>query len=222
MADILLYPSERGPDLSKGRVKYRLYLFIKRAFDLSAVLMIAPAALFAIGILALLVRLDGSSAFYRQPRIGKDGRTFMLWKLRTMVPHAERKLESYLAAHPQARLAWNQSQKLRDDPRVTAIGRYLRKYSLDELPQLLNVLLGDMSLVGPRPILPEQRQLYEGMAYYRLRPGLTGLWQIGRRNEATFAERAVIDTEYFHRMSLFTDIWILSKTPIVVLKGTGV
>lgn len=222
MADILLYPSERGSDLSKGRVKYRLYLFIKRAFDLSAVLMIAPAALFAIGILALLVRLDGSSAFYRQPRIGKDGRTFMLWKLRTMVPHAERKLESYLAAHPQARLAWNQSQKLRDDPRVTAIGRYLRKYSLDELPQLLNVLLGDMSLVGPRPILPEQRQLYEGMAYYRLRPGLTGLWQIGRRNEATFAERAVIDTEYFHRMSLFTDIWILSKTPIVVLKGTGV
>lgn len=222
MADILLYPSERGSNLSKGRVKYRLYLFIKRAFDLSAVLMIAPAALFAIGILALLVRLDGSSAFYRQPRIGKDGRTFMLWKLRTMVPHAERKLESYLAAHPQARLAWNQSQKLRDDPRVTAIGRYLRKYSLDELPQLLNVLLGDMSLVGPRPILPEQRQLYEGMAYYRLRPGLTGLWQIGRRNEATFAERAVIDTEYFHRMSLFTDIWILSKTPIVVLKGTGV
>lgn len=222
MADILLYPSERGPDLSKGRVKYRLYLLIKRAFDLSAVLLIAPAALFAIGILALLVRLDGSSAFYRQPRIGKDGRTFMLWKLRTMVPHAERKLESYLAAHPQARLAWNQSQKLRDDPRVTAIGRYLRKYSLDELPQLLNVLLGDMSLVGPRPILPEQRQLYEGMAYYRLRPGLTGLWQIGRRNEATFAERAVIDTEYFHRMSLFTDIWILSKTPIVVLKGTGV
>jgi exopolysaccharide production protein ExoY len=184
--------------------------------------MIAPAALLAIGVLALLVRLDGSSAFYRQPRIGKDGRTFMLWKLRTMVPHAERKLESYLAAHPQARLAWNQSQKLRDDPRVTAIGRYLRKYSLDELPQLLNVLLGDMSLVGPRPILPEQRQLYEGMAYYRLRPGLTGLWQIGRRNEATFAERAVIDTEYFHRMSLFTDIWILSKTPVVVLKGTGV
>jgi exopolysaccharide production protein ExoY len=222
LANILLYPSERGPDLSRGREKYRLYFFIKRAFDLAAVLMIAPAALLAIGVLALLVRLDGSSAFYRQPRIGKDGRTFMLWKLRTMVPHAERKLESYLAAHPQARLAWNQSQKLRDDPRVTAIGRYLRKYSLDELPQLLNVLLGDMSLVGPRPILPEQRQLYEGMAYYRLRPGLTGLWQIGRRNEATFAERAVIDTEYFHRMSLFTDIWILSKTPVVVLKGTGV
>lgn len=184
--------------------------------------MIAPAALLAIGILALLVRLDGSSAFYRQPRIGMGGRTFMLWKLRTMVPQAERKLESYLAAHPQARLAWNQSQKLRDDPRVTAIGRYLRKYSLDELPQLLNVLLGDMSLVGPRPILPEQRQLYDGTAYYRLRPGLTGLWQIGKRNEATFAERAIIDTEYFNRMSLFTDIRILSKTPIVVLKGTGV
>lgn len=222
MANILLYSSDREPDLSKNREKHRLYIFIKRAFDLSAVLMIAPAALLTIGILALLVRLDGSSAFYRQPRIGMGGRTFMLWKLRTMVPQAERKLESYLAAHPQARLAWNQSQKLRDDPRVTAIGRYLRKYSLDELPQLLNVLLGDMSLVGPRPILPEQRQLYDGTAYYRLRPGLTGLWQIGKRNEATFAERAIIDTEYFNRMSLFTDIRILSKTPIVVLKGTGV
>lgn len=222
MANILLYNSDREPRLYREREKHRLYLFIKRVFDLSVVLMIAPVALLAIGLLALLVRLDGSSAFYRQPRVGMGGRTFMLWKLRTMVPHAERKLESYLAAHPQAQFAWNQSQKLRNDPRVTAIGRYLRKYSLDELPQLLNVLLGDMSLVGPRPILPEQRQLYEGAAYYRLRPGLTGLWQVGKRNDATFAERAIIDTEYFHRMSLFTDIWILSKTPIVVLKGTGV
>jgi exopolysaccharide production protein ExoY len=176
--------------------------------------MIAPAALLAIGMLALLVRLDGGSAFYRQPRVGLGGRTFMLWKLRTMVPQAERKLETYLAAHPQARLAWNQSQKLRDDPRITALGRHLRKYSLDELPQLLNVLLGDMSLVGPRPIMPEQCQIYQGTAYYRLRPGLTGLWQIGKRNEATFAERAMIDTEYFHKMSLFMDIWILSKTPV--------
>lgn len=184
--------------------------------------MIAPAALLAIGMLALLVRLDGGSAFYRQPRVGLGGRTFMLWKLRTMVPQAERKLETYLAAHPQARLAWNQSQKLRDDPRITALGRHLRKYSLDELPQLLNVLLGDMSLVGPRPIMPEQCQIYQGTAYYRLRPGLTGLWQIGKRNEATFAERAMIDTEYFHKMSLFMDIWILSKTPVVVVRGTGV
>lgn len=222
MADILHYNSNGDHGLSRERRKHRVYHVMKRAFDFSAVLVIAPVALLAVGILALLVRLDGSSAFYRQPRIGLGGRTFMLWKLRTMVPQAERKLESYLAAHPQARLAWNQSQKLRDDPRITKIGRYLRKYSLDELPQLLNVLLGDMSLVGPRPILPEQRQLYDGTAYYRLRPGLTGLWQIGKRNEATFAERAVIDTEYFNRMSLFTDIWILSKTPIVVVKGTGV
>lgn len=222
MADILIYNSGGEPDLSRVRKKYRLYHFIKRAFDLSVVLMVAPAALLAIAIMALIVRLDGNGAFYRQPRIGLGGKTFMLWKLRTMVPQAESKLETYLAAHPEARLAWNQCQKLRDDPRITAIGRYLRKYSLDELPQLLNVLLGDMSLVGPRPILPEQRQLYDGATYYQLRPGLTGLWQIGKRNEATFAERAVIDTEYFHRMSLFMDIWILSKTPIVVMRGTGV
>jgi len=222
LADIIHYNSNGDRGLSKERQNHHVYYAMKRAFDFSAVLIIAPVALFAVGILALLVRLDGGSAFYRQPRIGLSGRTFMLWKLRTMVPQAERKLESYLAAHPQARLAWNQSQKLRDDPRITAIGRYLRKYSLDELPQLLNVLLGDMSLVGPRPILPEQRQLYDGTAYYRLRPGLTGLWQIGKRNEATFAERAAIDTDYFNRMSLFMDIWILSKTPIVVVKGTGV
>lgn len=184
--------------------------------------MFAPGILCLIAILAVLVRLDGGAAFYRQPRVGVGGRIFMLWKLRTMVPDADRKLEEQLALDPQARLEWNQTQKLKADSRVTAVGYYLRKYSLDELPQLINVFVGDMSLVGPRPFLPEQRQMYDGKAYYRMRPGLTGLWQVGKRNESTFAERAVIDTDYFRRMSFFTDMWILSRTPLVIVRGTGV
>lgn len=202
--------------------RLRLYPIAKRSFDLAVVLMFAPGILCLIAILAVLVRLDGGAAFYRQPRVGVGGRIFMLWKLRTMVPDADRKLEEQLALDPQARLEWNQTQKLKADSRVTAVGYYLRKYSLDELPQLINVFVGDMSLVGPRPFLPEQRQMYDGKAYYRMRPGLTGLWQVGKRNESTFAERAVIDTDYFRRMSFFTDMWILSRTPLVVVRGTGV
>jgi exopolysaccharide production protein ExoY len=208
--------------LIERRAYFAIYNIAKRAFDLAVVLMFAPSVIFVIGVMAFLVRMDGGPAFYRQPRIGKGGRTFVLWKLRTMVPDAERKLEEQLALDPQARLEWNQTQKLRGDSRITVVGHYLRKYSLDELPQLINVLVGDMSLVGPRPFLPEQRNIYHGAAYYRMRPGLTGLWQIGKRNQSTFAERAVIDTEYFRRMSFVTDMWILSKTPLVLIRGTGI
>jgi lipopolysaccharide/colanic/teichoic acid biosynthesis glycosyltransferase len=166
--------------------------------------------------------MDGGQAFFRQPRVGKGGRLFNLWKLRTMAPDAEMRLQEYLAADPLARLEWDAKQKLANDPRVTKLGRYLRKYSIDELPQLLNVFRGDMSLVGPRPMLPEQRQQYPGTAYFNLRPGLTGLWQISERNNCTFVERAMHDTRYSAMMSFGSDLWILSQTPLVVLKGTGV
>lgn len=198
------------------------YLVAKRCFDILVTLMIAPFALAIVAPLALAIRIrEGQSAFYSQPRLGKGGRIFNLWKLRTMVPNGERKLEEYLVADPLARTEWEQTQKLRSDPRVTALGRYLRKYSLDELPQLLNVLRGDMSLVGPRPMLPEQWPSYPGTAYLEMRPGLTGLWQIGDRNRSTFADRAVHDTRYSTMMSLSTDLWILFRTPAVVFKGTG-
>ena len=127
---------------------------------------------------------------------------FRLWKLRSMVVDADRKLEEYLCANPAARAEWDETQKLKDDPRITAAGRLIRKTSLDELPQLWNVLIGDMSLVGPRPMMPQQAELYPGRDYYRLRPGLTGLWQISDRNATSFAARAAYDAEYSRQMSL--------------------
>ncbi|MDI7860743.1 sugar transferase [Rhizobiaceae bacterium n13] len=194
---------------------------LKRVIDLLGIALLAPLALTIIAILALLIRRDGGSAFYCQPRLGKDGKIFNLWKLRTMVPDADRKLQDYLDTNPAARIEWDTTQKLKDDPRITSIGKYLRKYSLDELPQLLNVGLGQMSLVGPRPMMPNQRAYYPGTAYFDMRPGLTGLWQISERNESTFAERALYDNRYAAIMSLGTDLWVLSKTLTVVLRGTG-
>ena len=198
-----------------------IYLALKRSFDIAISLVLAPFALLVVGILALLVRLDGDAAFYRQPRVGKDGKVFTLWKLRTMVPDAEQRLQNYLKENSAARMEWEKVQKLRDDPRITRLGRYLRKYSLDELPQLLNVLLGQMSLVGPRPMCPEQRSEYPGVAYYEMRPGITGLWQVSERNGCSFAERALYDTRYAGMMSFATDLRILFLTPMVVFRGTG-
>ena len=192
------------------------------AFDFVAALALLPVAALLIGILAFLVRLDGGPAFYRQARVGKDGRNFTLWKLRTMVPEAEKRLQEYLRENMAARIEWDRTQKLRDDPRITAVGKYLRKYSLDELPQLLNVLLGHMSLVGPRPMCPDQRSEYPGVAYYDMRPGITGLWQVSERNSCSFAERAMYDTRYAGIMSFGTDLRILVMTAMVVLRGTGV
>lgn len=198
-----------------------LYFVAKRVFDVVVTLLAAPFALAIVGVCVVLIRCDGGKAFYRQPRIGKGGRVFNLWKLRTMAPDAEQRLQTYLAADPVAKAEWETMQKLRNDPRITRLGKCLRKYSIDEIPQLYNVLVGDMSLVGPRPMLPEQRQHYPGTAYFDLRPGLTGLWQISARNGCTFTERALHDTRYSGIMSFSTDLWILVRTPAVVLKGTG-
>lgn len=193
----------------------------KRAIDLAFVLIGGPVVLPLILILAALVSLDGGTAFYLQPRLGRKGRVFRLWKLRSMVPNAETRLASYLESNPEARTEWDLTQKLKCDPRLTAIGRYLRRYSLDELPQLWNVLAGDMSLVGPRPMLPEQRELYPGTAYFELRPGITGLWQISERNNCTFAGRASYDNRYAQSISAGTDLRILLQTVSVVFRGTG-
>jgi len=199
----------------------RNYAFLKRLIDLALVLIAGPFFLPLILILALLVCLDGGPAFYLQPRIGRNGRVFRLWKLRTMVPEAERALEAYLARNPAQKLEWDKHQKLRHDPRLTALGPFLRRYSLDELPQLWNVFTGDMSLVGPRPMMPQQRLLYQGMAYYELLPGLTGPWQISERNNCSFADRARYDEQYRETVSFDTDVRILFKTVGVVFGGTG-
>jgi exopolysaccharide production protein ExoY len=197
------------------------YISPKRVVDILVTLAIAPLALFVVGVVALIICLDGQKAFFCQPRVGKGGRIFNLWKLRTMVPDAEERLREYLEADPVARAEWDTVQKLRNDPRITTFGKYLRKYSVDELPQLLNVLIGDMSLVGPRPMLPEQQQHYPGTAYFDLRPGLTGLWQINARNGCSFVERAAHDTRYAATLSFATDLWILFRTPVAVMRGTG-
>jgi lipopolysaccharide/colanic/teichoic acid biosynthesis glycosyltransferase len=197
----------------------------KRLLDCLLVLLAAPIAVPTVLLLAALIRLDGGPAFYSQERIGRHGRSFRIWKLRSMRVGADRLLEAHLAADPAAREEWESTQKLKDDPRVTAVGRPIRKTSLDELPQLWNVLKGEMSLVGPRPMLPDQAPLYprqaRARAYDSLRPGLTGLWQVRNRNATTFANRVIYDSFYAQRVSFTTDLRLLLATVLVVLRGTG-
>jgi lipopolysaccharide/colanic/teichoic acid biosynthesis glycosyltransferase len=193
----------------------------KRLLDIVLVLLAAPIVVPTVAILALLTALDGHSPFYKQTRLGQGGRMFTLWKLRTMVVDADRRLADHLLSSEKARLEWNAYQKLASDPRITMVGLLLRKSSLDELPQLWNVLKGDMSLVGPRPMMPEQRVLYPGHAYFALRPGLTGLWQVSDRNASTFAQRAEFDTLYEREVSLLTDVKVLFATVGAVLRATG-
>lgn len=195
--------------------------FVKRALDIALVMLAAPVAFTIIGLTALAVMLDGHSPFYTQQRVGKGGKTFRIWKLRTMVVDADRFLADYLARNPGAKLEWDATQKLKRDPRITKVGRVLRKLSIDELPQLFNVLNGTMSLVGPRPMMVNQKHLYHGTAYYNMRPGITGLWQVSDRNECEFVGRVGYDEEYYRELSFSTDLDILMKTVTVVLRGTG-
>lgn len=194
---------------------------LKRLFDLVAVILASPVVLPVVILLAVLIRRDGGPAFFVQDRVGRGGKVFRIWKLRSMVVDAERRLADHLAICPAALSEWRETQKLKNDPRVTPIGRFLRRTSLDELPQLWNVLRGDMSLVGPRPMLPDQRALYPGTAYYRLRPGITGPWQVSDRNGSAFANRAFYDSDYADRLSLATDLMVLLRTVRAVLRGTG-
>ncbi len=207
------------PEARKARGLYRNGA--KRAVETLLVLLTAPVTLPLILLMALLVACDGNNPFFVQKRLGQNGRVFRIWKLRTMVTDAERRLEAHLERCPEARRQWDVTQKLKQDPRVTRVGRILRKTSMDELPQLLNVLNGTMSLVGPRPMMMEQRGLYYGRAYYRLRPGITGLWQISARNESEFTARVRYDEEYHRDLSAWLDLKILARTVVVVLRGTG-
>ena len=204
----------------RARASNQYYLLLKRIIVV-AVLVTLPIWLPLMGVLAFMVRLDGGKAFFSQPRVGRGGRVFTFWKLRSMIPDADRRLEEYLAQNSAARLEWNETQKLKNDPRVTPIGQLLRSTSADELPQLWNVLIGDMSLVGPRPMLPEQRLLFPGTAYFELRPGITGFWQISDRNACSFPARAFHDAQYANSISLWVDASILIKTIGVVIRGTG-
>ncbi len=194
---------------------------LKRALDITLVALSAVVVVPVILVMALLVSLDGHAPFYTQMRVGKNGKAFRIIKMRTMVHNADALLQHHLSTDPVLKAEWDATQKLKTDIRITWIGRFLRKTSLDELPQLINVLLGSMSLVGPRPMMLSQESLYPGRSYYDLRPGITGLWQISDRNNCHFCDRAKYDTVYKRSMSLKTDIKILLQTVVVVLRGTG-
>lgn len=196
-------------------------MFFKRLMDLTLVLMSTPFVLPVILFLALAVALTGNMPFYTQQRVGRNGKAFRMWKLRTMVKNADQHLESYLRRNPEARREWDTTQKLKNDPRITPFGKLLRKTSIDELPQLFNVLNGTMSLVGPRPMMVGQEDYYHGRAYYEMRPGITGLWQVSDRNECSFQGRVAYDNAYYRDITLKTDARILFQTVGVVCRATG-
>ncbi|HYF50028.1 MAG TPA: undecaprenyl-phosphate galactose phosphotransferase WbaP [Planctomycetota bacterium] len=197
---------------------------LKRAFDLTLTVLGGLLILPVIAVIALLIRLDSSGgAFYSQVRLGRDGRRFRAFKFRTMYGDGELRLQELLEKDPELRREYEQYHKLRNDPRVTRIGRLLRKYSLDELPQLWNVLRGEMSLVGPRPYLPREVPEMDGCEsrILRVRPGMTGLWQVTERNDFNFSQRIKTDEYYVRNWSLWIDVYVLARTAGVVLSGTG-
>lgn len=195
--------------------------FFKRAIDVTLVSLAMIVVFPVLLILCAFIARDGHSPLYRSPRVGRGGRVFYMLKLRTMVPNADARLIEYLRENPAAADEWHRMQKLRNDPRITRIGALLRKTSIDELPQLWNVLAGDMSLVGPRPMMPDQRDIYPGHLYYAMRPGLTGPWQVSDRNTCTFAKRADFDDSYARSISFATDLRLILRTFSVVVRGTG-
>lgn len=206
----------------KARVNPQYREWGKPILDALFVVLSLPVTLPVILVCAIALWFEGGQPFYRQDRLGRNGKIFSIWKLRTMVRDADQRLEVCLAADPNLRREWNCTQKLKNDPRITRIGSLLRKTSLDELPQLLNVLKGEMSLVGPRPMMPDQLELYgDTRPYFAMRPGITGIWQVSARNEMSFSYRADVDADYFNTVSLGCDLGLLMKTVAVVVRRTG-
>lgn len=200
------------------------YRFAKRVFDYMVCLVFLPVSATLLLALSLFVLCTaGWPVFYRQKRIGRNGRAFTLFKLRTMRVDGALVLVEWFSNYPDALSEWEETRKLRDDPRITRGGRFLRKTSLDELPQLLNVLRGDMSLVGPRPIVEAELARYGDRvgSYLAAIPGLTGLWQVSGRCNVSYEQRVGMDEEYVEQWSLWRDIVILLRTPLSVWRGDG-
>ena len=194
--------------------------YLDRFLALLLIVFLAP--LLIATAFAILATSRGN-IFFRQARIGRGGKEFTCFKFRTMEVDAERRLEILLQNDPQARREWEQDQKLRNDPRITQIGQFLRKSSIDELPQLFNVLRGDMRLVGPRPIVDSERHKYGRYfrEYCSVRPGITGLWQVSGRNDVSYRRRVAYDVLYSKHRSFLVDIWILFATVPCVLFRRG-
>lgn len=196
----------------------------KRGFDIAG----AIAAIFVLSplliMLAVLVKAsDKGPVFYGHNRIGRNGTVFRCLKFRTMVPNGDEVLAQFFAMNPQSREEWLATRKLQNDPRVTRVGLVLRKLSLDELPQVFNILLGHMSFVGPRPVVRDELELYGTAAehYLRTRPGLTGLWQISGRNDVSYGTRIAFDTHYVENWSFIVDLKIIAMTIPAVVSARG-
>lgn len=218
-------PVSAGPTpIAPSTERHTQYeLWGKRAFDLALALFLLPILAPIIAVLLLLVRDRGAPAIFKHVRVGQNGRLFKCFKIRTMVPDAEAKLKGYLDQNPEAAAEWAKTQKLTNDPRVTPVGKFLRKTSLDELPQIWNVLRGDMSFVGPRPVTEPELERY-GLSkriYLRMKPGITGLWQVRGRSNGDYGERCRLDRIYSLRMGLGLDIALIAKTAGVVIHPTG-
>jgi len=196
---------------------------LKRVVDLLGALILAVVFSPLMLLIVLMVRRNGGSVIYKHRRVGRDGRMFECLKFRTMVLNADEVLLGLLESDPALRAEWIRDHKLRDDPRVTRLGRFLRRTSLDELPQIWNVMRGEMSLVGPRPVVREELLRYGRNvgAYLAAKPGITGLWQVTGRNDTDYRRRVVLDAYYVCNHTLFLDGYILFKTLAVVLKGNG-
>jgi lipopolysaccharide/colanic/teichoic acid biosynthesis glycosyltransferase len=209
------------PCATRDRWSYRI---AKRMFDLllalALIVLLGPAVLLYGIIMKLCLR---GPVFYRQRRIGQNGRKFYLYKFRTMIPHSDSVLVMHLAAESGARREWQEHQKLRKDPRVTRFGALLRRTSLDELPQILNVLIGEMSFVGPRPIVEAELTRYGASLpfYTAVKPGLSGLWQVSGRGELSYSARVALDVQYVKTWSFMQDVRILLKTPAAVWHCDG-
>jgi Undecaprenyl-phosphate galactose phosphotransferase WbaP len=195
----------------------------KTAFDVLAAVLLLAIVSIPLLIIVLIIRLDGGPAFYAHKRIGAGGRPFNCLKFRTMVPDSERVLTEVLARDSSMAAQWAAIRKLTNDPRVTRVGRFLRNSSLDELPQLINVLRLEMSLVGPRPIVESEIPLYgEGFTQYcAVRPGMTGLWQVSGRSDISYERRVQLDTWYVDNWSFWHDMIVLWRTIPAVLGGEG-
>jgi Undecaprenyl-phosphate galactose phosphotransferase WbaP len=216
---VTAHPSRRAP-----AAIISAEAILKRGIDIvgAAVLLVLLAPVFA--FVMLLVSMDGGPAIFAHQRVGRDGKPFGCLKFRTMVVGAEECLREYLALHPEEAEEWQREQKLAFDPRVTGIGRMLRRTSLDELPQLMNVLRGEMSLVGPRPVTQseiEERYGRFAVVATSVRPGVTGLWQVSGRNDIDYERRVALDVRYVAEWSLAQDIRILFMTIRVVLDRSG-
>lgn len=209
---------------STHNLTFKGNLLLKRILDISLILIFAPIWLPIFIIIAILVKLTSKGPiFYGHSRIGKNGKVIKCWKFRSMNINSQEMLEEILRTDEVRRKEWEKERKFTDDPRVTKFGKVIRKTSLDELPQIINILLGQMSFVGPRPVTEPELEKYGDYKDYVLSvtPGLSGMWQTSGRSDTSYEERITLDTYYIQNWSIWLDIWILIKTVWVVIKGKG-